>query len=145
MDDRLYREALRRKAELQKELEDVEAFLRLAERLFHDRNHENRSEPHEVEPTPAASEQAEEREPRRRNPTPPKQLAELAREEILAAGHPMTRGELVDALEKRGVEMVAKDKAKNLGTILWRFPDMFINMPKEGYWPKDVPPPGKMV
>ena len=69
----------------------------------------------------------------------------MAEEEILAQGRPMTRSELVTALERRGVEMVAKDRAKNLGTILWRFSNRFENLPGEGYWPKSHPPPGKLV
>ena len=46
----------------------------------------------------------------------------------------MTRGELVKELESRGVEIVAVDKAKNLGTILWRHKSIFENLPGEGYW-----------
>ncbi len=41
----------------------------------------------------------------------------------------------------RGIPLAGKDKSKNLGTILWRFSDRFLNILGQGYWPKDAPSP----
>ncbi len=48
----------------------------------------------------------------------------------------MKRGELVKALEAKGVLLLGKDKNKNLGTILWRYSDTFEHINKLGYWVK---------
>lgn len=47
-------------------------------------------------------------------------------------GRPMTRFELVKELEGMNIEINGVDKAKNLGTILWRSSE-FIST-DEGYW-----------
>ena len=76
---------------------------------------------------------------RRRNPLSPSRLAAVAREIILEAGRPLTRSEIVAAMEARGIELVGADRVKNVGTILWRHRDEFENIPERGYWPKGVP------
>lgn len=53
------------------------------------------------------------------------------------SGRPMTRFELVDELQRMNIEINGVDKAKNLGTILWRSPQ-FIST-DEGYWLADRP------
>src|SRR3954447_7273819 len=63
----------------------------------------------------------------------------LAYEVLLEHGRPMTRNELVGAIEARGFPLAGKNKSKNLGTILWRFRNRFDNIEGRGYWPKDVP------
>ena len=77
--------------------------------------------------------------PRERNVLPPSEIANLARETLLDNGRPLKRGALVRAMERRGVTLVGSDKAKNLGTILWRHRDSFVNIDGHGYWPADVP------
>lgn len=76
---------------------------------------------------------------RERGELPPTEIAKLARQVLLESGQPMKRGELVRALEARGIPLLGKDKNKNLGTIMWRHGDMFVSIEKLGYWPKDVP------
>jgi hypothetical protein len=76
----------------------------------------------------------------------PKTLAaagviKAAREVLIAEGRPRTRGTLVKALEARGYRVSGKDKERNLGTIMWRARDQFINIERLGYWPKDIPCP----
>lgn len=72
-------------------------------------------------------------------------LADAAAAEklILARGRPMTRYELVEAIERDGLIVGGHDKARNIGTILWRS-KAFENQ-GEGYWPSrgagDPPPP----
>jgi hypothetical protein len=72
------------------------------------------------------------------------QFGVIAREVLLAERKALTRGELVNALEMRGYEVSGEDKAKNVGTIMWRLRDRFINIPGFGYWPidKDYEPAG---
>lgn len=85
--------------------------------------------------------EAESKQRRRRSDLTPTQIADLAREALGEWGRPMTRGELVTAIESRGVVIPGKDKSKNLGTILWRFRDRFRNIEGRGYWPTDLPEP----
>ncbi|MDZ5450859.1 hypothetical protein [Labrys sp. ZIDIC5] len=68
----------------------------------------------------------------------PDAILAACREVLVDARRPMTRGELVRALEARGHVLGGKDKAKNVGTILWRHRDKFIQIPELGYWPADV-------
>ena len=50
----------------------------------------------------------------------PKETAELMERVIREAGRPMSRGEIVDAFDRRDIEIPAKDKARYVGTIAWR-------------------------
>jgi len=63
-------------------------------------------------------------------------IAAMAGAILKDAGRPMTRGELADEIEKRGINLPGADKArraKYVGTILWRKRDRFENL-DEGYW-----------
>lgn len=75
-----------------------------------------------------------------RSPTvvQPEEIAALARRTLLEVGRPLKRGPLVRAMEERKIPLTGKDKAKNLGTILWRHNNQFVNLEKYGYWPRDV-------
>jgi len=79
---------------------------------------------------------------RERGLLPPRDIALAARDALLAANRPMDRGELVAELEKRGIPLAGKDKNKNLGTIIWRHPELFVRVGNLGYWVKDVEIPG---
>lgn len=67
-------------------------------------------------------------------------LMDEARRLILEARRPLKRGELVRLLERDGLPVEGTDKAKVLGTNLWRS-GQFEQIEGEGYWPKDVPRP----
>ena len=67
-------------------------------------------------------------------------LLEEARRLILEARRPLKRGELVRMLERDGLPVEGTDKAKVLGTNLWRS-GQFEQIEGEGYWPKDLPRP----
>ena len=69
------------------------------------------------------------------------QIAAQAREAILEAGRPLQRAPLLAALEKGGLQLGGKNKARNLGTIMWRVRDRFVSIEGHGYWPKDLPYP----
>ena len=59
---------------------------------------------------------------------------------IIAEGRPLTRSDLVRRLEAEGYVIDGKDKAKVLGTNIWRS-KKFDHIEGQGYWPKDVPRP----
>jgi hypothetical protein len=129
--DKAYTDALARRKELLAELAVIEDFIRAYERMRGLRSS-----------VPLAGAPGESpRRHRERNIVPPAEIAEIAREIILERGEPMTRSELADSIESRGIPLAGKDKAKNVGTILWRFQDQFLNVQGRGYWPKDVPNP----
>ncbi len=67
-------------------------------------------------------------------------LIEESKRLILEAGRPLKRGELVRLLERDGLPIEGADKAKVLGTNLWRS-GQFEQLEGQGYWPKDLPRP----
>lgn len=67
-------------------------------------------------------------------------VIEEARRLILEARKPLKRGELVRLLERDGLPIEGTDKAKVLGTNLWRS-GQFEQIEGQGYWPKDLPRP----
>jgi hypothetical protein len=82
--------------------------------------------------------------PRRLSPV---QLAVLAKGAIKDAQHPLTRYELVSALEERGVIVPGETKemkGRYVGTIMWRNSDDFENIEGRGYWLKGAPAPDEI-
>lgn len=71
----------------------------------------------------------------------PDQMADLMERIIREVGRPMTRGEIVVALEKRDVLIPYEDKPRYLGTIAWRNKGRFLNVEGRGYWLRDEPIP----
>lgn len=134
MDERSYRELTQRRRELQEELKVLNEIIHGYERL-----QELRAGGISRETPPAGSTEPDQPRRRERNVYTPRQLAGFARNEIVKRGRPMTRGELVDAFEAEGIPLVGADPAKNVGTIMWRFRNEFLNVPGQGYWPKDLP------
>lgn len=81
---------------------------------------------------------------------PQKPTKSLSREElrphieaiIREAGRPLTRGNLLRKLDQRGTPVGGEaDRAKNMGTIMWRLKEHFVNLPGYGYWLKNEPYP----
>ena len=50
----------------------------------------------------------------------------------------MTRGQIVTALHERHIAVGGTDAGKNIGTIMWRLRDVFVNLDGRGYWPIDL-------
>lgn len=71
-------------------------------------------------------------------------LLEEARRIILREGRPLTRSELVDHLERLGYRVPGADRKKALGTNLWRS-GKFIQVEGKGYWPNDTGLPEGLV
>ena len=64
-------------------------------------------------------------------------ILDEVRRVILRHAKPMTRAELVDALEARGLQLPGADPKKVLGTNIWRS-GKFQHIEGQGYWPEDV-------
>lgn len=64
----------------------------------------------------------------------PKEIARFIMAILEDKRRPMTRTQLVDELEARGHSIPAQDKARYVGTVLWRHDRAFINLPNMGYW-----------
>jgi len=69
----------------------------------------------------------------------PSELAALVERIIRESGRPMTRGEIVEALDRRDVEIPGGDKARYIGTIMWRQKSTFLNIEGAGYWLRSEP------
>jgi hypothetical protein len=69
----------------------------------------------------------------------PAEIASAVREILIEADRPMRRGEIAEALTRRGIVVPGADKSKNVGTIIWRHSREFISLPNLGYWLKDRP------
>jgi hypothetical protein len=130
--------ALKRKKELQSELAEIDQFLDTYRRL----SSENKSEAETVQgslrlPPPRLDFFPPPVSPRRRGA--PQDFADVAERVLMDRGRPLTRYQLVDAIENEGVVIPSSDKARYLGTILWRHKDRFVNLVDFGYWLKDRP------
>lgn len=125
--DEVVKKALKEQRELRARLKEVDAFLENTRRYndgklpIVDNANEMAARSHE---------RMREYVQRRRRST--EGVVQAATEILREVGRPMTRFELADALERRNVVVGGTDKAKNIGTILWRSPD-FVST-GEGYW-----------
>jgi hypothetical protein len=137
MEDTLVK-ALKRRRELQSELAELDQFIETYRRLLGLGKSER----------PLAEETGGLAQPRRdlfqavgipRRRGAPQDFADIAERVLAHMGRPLTRYQLVDAIEREGVEIPSSDKARYLGTILWRHKDRFVNLVDFGYWLKDRP------
>ena len=84
--------------------------------------------------------------PRKRKGTRPHRTEQIdaavnaAEQIVLEAGRPLSRTALLRRLEERGHLIDGTDKAKVLGTNLWRS-KRFYNLKGAGYWPINEPIP----
>jgi hypothetical protein len=81
------------------------------------------------------------REHRRGNPA---LIVSMSQDILTANKSPMTRGEIADEIERRGTALPGNDraeKAKYVGTILWRNNEIFENKEGRGYWLVGQPMP----
>ncbi|SRR6266446_1262484 len=139
MTDTAYERAVARKERLLKELEEVNNFLRLYSRFA-------RKTPPKIEGGDASYPQDS---MPLDNPNSTgirvtsqyvrrKELTPILTTIILKNGRPMTRSEIATALAAEGYPIMAKDASKNIGTIMWRLRDQFVNIEGRGYWPRGV-------
>jgi hypothetical protein len=139
--DQTYHNAVKRKKQLEAELLEVETFLSLYPKFS---SGESQSAPpadsKRVDATPGGQPRLATSpghfNQRRGNPD---QIASMVEAILMSHSRPMTRGELADEMERMGVRLPAKDKAKYIGTILWRKRRLFQNLEGKGYWLKGLP------
>lgn len=125
--------ALKKKAKLEKQLAEIEQFLAMHRRLSGgSRNADSSGKAPSELPTRVAT---------LHRPTRPAAIVSAMERILKHAGKPMTRGELAEACEKDGVEIPSADKARYVGTLLWRANARFENYEGQGYWLKGVPIP----
>ena len=76
----------------------------------------------------------------------PAEIVAGARQLMTEHRRPLSRSRLVKLLTEKGFNLPGQDKAKNIGTVIWRSRE-FDNYSGWGYWPKDFgrwmgqPPP----
>lgn len=137
MDDIAYRNAVKRRKELQAEINEIDQFLEMWKRYAGagstSTNAGNGATHAELPRTDAAGAVVERFQRKKHLP--------VLRTMMLQKGRPMARGEILKALEGRNIEVGGKDKGRNLGVVLWTARDQFVNISGEGYWLKDVPCP----
>jgi len=130
MEDRAYRNAMKRRTELQAEIDEIDRF------LVQWKRYAGTEQEHDATPGEAQL--------RTMGAAPRVTLnrttrAQVLRKILVETGHPMTRGQIVAALNARGIDVGGTDAGKNIGTIMWRLRDQFMNIEGHGYWPKDLP------
>lgn len=68
----------------------------------------------------------------------PAEIVESALAAIREHNRPLSRSRLVKILTAKGLKLPGTDKAKNVGTVIWRS-KKFDNIAGWGYWPKGAP------
>lgn len=73
------------------------------------------------------------------NPGMPAAVARVAEQVLRDAGRPMRRGALAYAIEATGFSLpgIENRKSSYVGTVLFRHPETFFNIPGCGYWLQD--------
>jgi hypothetical protein len=138
--DAVYEKAQLRREELRRELEEIDLFLRL---------HQKFSGGTKTEPIATSGDMHSTSDdiratlagPERKRNLPKHMMAKEVRQMILERRVPMTRTDIVEALELKGIPVAGQDKSKAIGTIMWRMRDRFRNIEGLGYWPLDLPYP----
>ena len=129
-----YQKALQKRDLLRREIEKIEDFLEVYREL-------TGTEPVRSEvkaPVSPARVVRSYGRKRKRGTVKPSDLAPMVGRILVEHGAPMTRSELLAALAERDVVLAGEDKAKYLGTILWRMREAFVNLEGHGYWPREL-------
>jgi hypothetical protein len=81
----------------------------------------------------------------RRPDNPSREIVGDKVEEFLRAkGAPISRNDLLRALDVEGIKIEGKDPSMVLSTMLWRMSDRFVRLRGHGYWLRGVPCPAAM-
>lgn len=136
MADDAYNNAIVKRDRLLKELEEVNNFLKMYHRFAP-------KAPAKSEGTPMAAPDPGGFAPVRREQTGkrvsvPERFAPIIRGILLREGRPISRATMLKMLEDNGTPIPGQNPAKNLGTIMWRLPQLFTNIEGFGYWLKGV-------
>jgi hypothetical protein len=145
MTDALYN-ALKRKKEIEIELEEIEEFLRLHSKFVGTnrdildtlplcRNRTNSTDETQLLRRLRNLALRSSEKPRGR----PADFASIIEHILNDLGRPLRRGELVEQIEQRAVKIPSGDKERYVGTIIWRNRERFVSLQDLGYWLKDRP------
>jgi hypothetical protein len=137
--------ALKRRAEIERELVDIDLFLALHRRYAGTNTETGAAQPLErasenaytPEEAAAAEEAIAQSKPRGR----PADFVRIMEGILKDVQRPLSRGEFVEQIEKRGHVIPSEDKPRYLGTILWRNGKIFENHEGRGYWLAGKPLP----
>ena len=66
----------------------------------------------------------------------PAEIVTAAKMLMRQHARPLSRSRIVKLLMREGIILPGKDKAKNVGTVIWRS-KQFDNIAGQGYWPKE--------
>lgn len=147
--------ALQRLAQLQREEAELRKFISMYQQLEGDGVHSHTESGRRVDDKQLKGNDDDkegnlpvdnyaQRNRKNRPPGPtPKETAALMERVIRERGEPMSRGEIVQAFDRRDVEIPAQDKARYVGTIAWRNKGTFVNIEGLGYWIRGLPFVGK--
>jgi hypothetical protein len=128
--------ALKRKKELEEELEKVNQFIDMYPRFAGTESESPDSSSH------MPRKRIERVRLRRRIRTRPGEFVRIIEAILKDVRRPLPRGQLVAEIEKREHAIpTAGDKAQYLATILWRNKGHFENIEGRGYWLKGHPVP----
>jgi len=141
MSDTAYQHAMKRREELKRELSEIDEFLRLHRKFSVGSFQVEVVPPENVSGTKSDStDTSDDSKATSRRVNPPREeVRRIAREVMLEMGRPLTRGELLEQFAARGTPIQGADPSKNMGTLMWRLSDHFVNIEGHGYWPRDVP------
>lgn len=121
---------MRRREKLLRELEKLDEYINLHRELFGDDGTEQAAPPPLAQPVQEADATTTTARTRGR----PAEIAAAAERIIRNLNRPVQRGELVERIEAEGIEIHSDDKARYVGTVLWREKERFENIEGEGYW-----------
>lgn len=148
--DAAYANALQARARLRRDLEKVEEFIAMYDR-FAASSPENASaetwdQKANINPVTAPGADAAQAalglnppDSRKRvsgNPKPA-EVIRAVKDLLTARGHPMTRRQLLAALDEAGLKIRGANPLKVLGTNLWRAHDDIVSLDGHGYWLKN--------
>lgn len=143
--DPVYDKALKEKVELERRLAELNRFLELYRELaggagvFYGPSQSTEAV---AEAGPGAS--IERVRPTRLRRVKPSEMVDMAADAMKSLRKPLTRGELVNEIERRGALIPGESKetkGRYIGTVMWRAKDRFHNVEGRGYWLKDRPVP----
>jgi hypothetical protein len=133
-------EARKRLAWHREQVRRHEDFLRLYEKLSSPNAEHDESWKQEPEETKEPVEKpVERRRLSMRGGATPREIVDVMVRVIRERGQPMTRGEIVEALEARDIDLPAADKNRYIGTIAWRHKAFFKHIEGRGYWVSGEP------
>lgn len=79
--------------------------------------------------------------------TPPRtqhpraEMVPLIRNALVEVGRPLVRSALLRELGERGITIGGAVPTRNLGTLMWRLREHFVNIEGRGYWPSGIEVP----